>query len=139
MLLIISPAKTQDFSEYKCPLKGTKPELLSQVTPIIKKLKTQTTAKLETTLGVSKKLAQLNHKRFKEYSEAFTPKNSKPAFLAYKGDVYKGLDVDSYSKTDWNFAQNHVRIITGFYGVLRPLDLMQAYRLEMKTKFSVND
>lgn len=87
-------------------------------------------------MGISDKLANLNHRRFMNWSQPFNPDNAKQSLLAFKGEVYTGLDADSMGAADFNFAQKHLRILSGLYGLLRPLDLMQAYRLEMGLKFA---
>ncbi|GIR39858.1 MAG: hypothetical protein CM15mP51_06380 [Porticoccaceae bacterium] len=87
-------------------------------------------------MGLSDKLGALNYERFQEWETPFTKSNSKQAILAFKGDVYQGLDAESLSETELSWAQKHVRILSGLYGILKPLDLMQAYRLEMGTKFA---
>jgi len=87
-------------------------------------------------MSVSSKLGELNHERFANWHTPFTPENAKQALFAFKGDVYLGLDADRFSAADITFAQKHLRILSGLYGVLRPLDLMQPYRLEMGRKFA---
>ena len=87
-------------------------------------------------MGLSDKLGALNFERFQEWKTPFTVSNSKHAVMAFRGDVYQGLDAESLDSEDLAWAQNHVRILSGLYGVLKPLDLMQAYRLEMGTKFA---
>ncbi len=88
-------------------------------------------------MHVSDKIADLNVERFKKFKAPFTPENAKQAVLAFKGDVYTGLNVEDFNARDLDFAQKHLRILSGLYGLLRPLDLMQAYRLEMGLKFPV--
>jgi hypothetical protein len=87
-------------------------------------------------MGISDKLAGLNAARFGQWSTPFTPENARPAILAFNGDVYTGLDAQSFKPHDFDFAQQHMRILSGLYGLLQPLDLMQAYRLEMGTKLA---
>ncbi|MFC1827400.1 peroxide stress protein YaaA, partial [Thermodesulfobacteriota bacterium] len=87
---------------------------------------------------ISDKLVQLNWQRYQEFTTPFNPDNARQALLAFKGDVYSGLGAETFSDTDLTFAQDHVRILSGLYGILKPLDLMQAYRLEMGTKFSTS-
>ena len=87
-------------------------------------------------MGLSDKLGALNYERFQEWETPFTKSNSKQAILAFKGDVYQGLDAESLSETELIWAQKHVRILSGLYGILKPMDLMQPYRLEMGTKFA---
>lgn len=85
-------------------------------------------------MGISTKLAEINHKRFSNFSDKFNFENSKQALLVFNGDVYKPIEIEKFTKEDFDFAQKHLRILSGFYGVLRPLDLIQPYRLEMGTK-----
>jgi len=135
MLIVLSPAKSLD---YKTPVKvkaPTLPEFASESAKLIaelKKLAPQDVAKL---MSLSDQLAVLNVGRYRDWSKKFTTENSKPAIYAFDGDVYDGFDVKSLNAKALDFAQDHVRILSGLYGVLRPLDLMQAYRLEMGTSF----
>ena len=135
MLIVLSPAKSLD---YKTPVKvkaPTLPEFASESAKLIaelKKLAPQDVAKL---MSLSDQLAVLNVGRYRDWSKKFTTENSKPAIYAFDGDVYDGFDVKSLYIKAVDFAQDHVRILSGLYGVLRPLDLMQAYRLEMGTSF----
>lgn len=136
MLIVISPAKNLD---YETPLptgKSTKAQMLEHSAELItdlKKLAPQDVSKL---MHISDKLGTLNYDRFQEWSLPFTKSNARPAVLAFNGDVYVGLDAYQFSDDDFAFAQEHLRILSGLYGLLRPLDLMQPYRLEMGTKFS---
>lgn len=135
MLVIISPAKTLDF-ETSWKLKNiSQPEFLHDSQLLIDQLQKLSTTKVGELMSISEKLAVLNVGRFLNWNLPFTIKNSKPAILAFRGDVYTGLDADSFSAKDLKFAQEHLRILSGLYGVLRPLDLIQAYRLEMGTGF----
>ena len=133
MLIVLSPAKSLD---YKTPVKvkaPTLPEFVSESAKLIadlKKLAPQEVAKL---MGLSDQLATLNVGRYRDWSKKFTEENSKPAIYAFDGDVYDGLDVKTLNAKAIEFAQDHLRILSGLYGALRPLDLMQAYRLEMGT------
>jgi cytoplasmic iron level regulating protein YaaA (DUF328/UPF0246 family) len=133
MLIVLSPAKSLD---YKTPVKvkaPTLPEFVSESAKLIadlKKLAPQDVAKL---MGLSDPLATLNVGRYRDWSKTFTEINSKPAIYAFNGDVYDGFDVKSLNAKAIDFAQDHIRILSGLYGALRPLDLMQAYRLEMGT------
>jgi cytoplasmic iron level regulating protein YaaA (DUF328/UPF0246 family) len=90
---------------------------------------------LEKLMGISKKLAELNFTRFQNFEKKFDLKNSRQALLAFDGDVYAGIEKNNFSEKDFTFAQNHIRILSGLYGLLRPLDLIQPYRLEMGTDF----
>ncbi len=134
MLLILSPSKTQDFESPLPKLPCTLPELRNDSLLLVKELKKYSPARLESLMDISPKLASLNHERFQRFAPEFTEANARPALLAFRGDVYDGLQADSFSKADITFAQSHLRILSGLYGLLRPLDLIQPYRLEMKTK-----
>jgi cytoplasmic iron level regulating protein YaaA (DUF328/UPF0246 family) len=135
MLTLISPAKTLDF-ETPWKLKNiSQPEFLQDSQLLIDQLQKLPAAKVGELMSISEKLAVLNAERFLSWHLPFTTENAKPAILAFRGDVYTGLDADSFSTKDLNFAQKHLRILSGLYGVLRPLDLIQAYRLEMGTGF----
>ena len=132
MLLVISPAKTLNFERTNLAT-YTEPTLLKQSKQLIGILKKMKVNDLRTLMDISEKLAIENVDRFKAFKTPFTLDNAKQAILAFKGDVYQGLSVDDFDLADLQFAQEHLRILSGLYGVLRPLDLMQAYRLEMGT------
>ena len=134
MLLVVSPAKNLDYESPVATDKYTQPELLEHSEVLIKKCKTLTPADISSLMGISDKLAGLNAARFGEWSTPFTPGNARQAILAFNGDVYTGLDAQTFSEKDFEFAQQHMRILSGLYGLLKPLDLMQAYRLEMGKK-----
>lgn len=134
MLIVISPAKTLDFDAAPAELKHTQPSMLQQSEQLIDILSTKSPTDIEKMMKISPKLAELNVERYHTWSRPFTKKNAKQALLAFKGDVYTGLEAQNFSDTDFEYAQSHLRILSGLYGVLRPLDLMQAYRLEMGTK-----
>ena len=138
LVTIISPAKKLDYSPIEKNLDSTVPGLLEHSNELIKYLKSLNPQEVSSLMGLSDKLGALNYERFQEWETPFTKSNSKQAILAFKGDVYQGLDAESLSKTELIWAQKHVRILSGLYGVLKPLDLMQAYRLEMGTKFPTN-
>ncbi len=134
MLTVISPAKTLDFETPVQTKKFSEPSFLSQSKQLVTILKKKSPAELSKLMSISPKLAELNVDRYKTWKPPFTEGNAKQAVLAFKGDVYLGLEAETYSQRDLNFAQNHLRILSGLYGVLKPLDLIQAYRLEMGTK-----
>ena len=134
MLIVISPAKTLDLDAAPATLAHTQPSMLKQSEQLIDALITKAPDDIEKMMKISPKLAELNVERFHNWSRPFTKKNAKQAILTFKGDVYTGLEAESFSDKDFSYAQNHLRILSGLYGVLRPLDLMQAYRLEMGTK-----
>jgi len=134
MLALLSPAKTLDFDPLERPPKHTEPALLERSQALIEVSRTLTSADLMRLMGISKGLATLNVRRFKEFSTPFTLENAKPAIFAFRGDTYVGFDVDTLDTKALTFAQGHVRILSGLYGLLRPLDLIQPYRLEMGIK-----
>lgn len=136
MLMVISPAKTLDYSSAPVTARHTLPEHLDHAAELVAQLRELTPAQIAQLMSLSDKLAGLNAARYAEWSPAFTPANAKQALLDFRGDVYTGLDADSFDADDFDFAQQHLRILSGLYGVLRPLDLMQAYRLEMGTKLA---
>ncbi len=134
MLIVISPAKKLDYTgSVKTPL-FTQPELLDHSQELLQGLKTLAPQDVSSLMNLSDKLGALNFERFQEWQTPFTLDNARPAVLAFKGDVYQGLDAGSMNDADLRWAQDHLRILSGLYGLLRPLDLMQAYRLEMGTK-----
>jgi len=138
MLIILSPAKTLDFDEFKLSLPNTLPQFIPQASQLISELKKYSTQDIASLMTLSDKLAALNVTRYAAWSKNFTEKNSKAALFAFNGDVYEGLDASSLSKKQVEFAQGHLRILSGLYGVLKPLDLMQAYRLEMGTRLKTS-
>ncbi|MFT7684890.1 MAG: cytoplasmic iron level regulating protein YaaA (DUF328/UPF0246 family) [Candidatus Azotimanducaceae bacterium] len=131
MLTVISPAKTLDFVSIPVTRKHSDPQYLAKSNQLIDIMREKSAKDLSKLMRISPKLAELNTQRFKDWQPPFTPENAKQAILAFKGDVYIGLDADKYSETDFNFAQKNLRILSGLYGLLKPLDLIQAYRLEM--------
>lgn len=136
MIVIISPAKTQDFSDQEHTTLFSEPVFLKESLKLVKELKKQSPGQIASLMSVSDKIAELNHDRFSSFKTPFTTDNAKQALLAFKGDVYTDIDVDNYTKEDFEFAQQHLRILSGLYGLLKPLDLIQPYRLEMKIKLS---
>lgn len=136
MLIVVSPAKNLDYESPLATQTFTQPELLDHSQALIDVCKTLTPADISSLMGVSDKIAGLNAARFGEWATPFSPDNARQAVLAFNGDVYTGLDAASFSTQDFDFAQQHLRILSGLYGLLKPLDLMQAYRLEMGTKLA---
>lgn len=139
MLFLLSPAKTLDYETAVSPEMldmATKPQFLTQSAELIDLLKTKTPADIADMMDLSEELSTLNVRRYAAWSTRFTKANSKPAVLAFAGDVYDGLDAGSMSLDDLAWAQEHVAILSGLYGVLRPLDKLQAYRLEMGTRLA---
>ncbi len=133
MLFLISPAKTLDYSDTETK-EYSIPRLLDQSDKLINTLKKKSHKSIQNLMDVSEKIAVLNVARYKEYHTPFSPSNAKQAVLAFKGDVYTGMDTESFDDGDLEFAQQHLLILSGLYGLLKPLDLMQPYRLEMGTK-----
>ena len=136
MLLLVSPAKDLDFQPLAKPVNVTQPAMLAQSQQLADICKGLTPADLSSLMHISDKLAGLNAARFAQWQLPFTEQNAKAALFAFNGDVYQGLDAGSLTDDDIHFAQQHLRILSGLYGVLRPLDLMQPYRLEMGTKLA---
>ena len=137
MLTVISPAKTLDFESQPITTCHTQPKFLAQSEALIDELKQLSTPGIATLMKLSDKLAGLNMARFQTWTRPFNLDNAKQAVLAFKGDVYTGLDAETMDDEGLEFAQQHLRILSGLYGVLKPLDLIQPYRLEMGTKFPV--
>jgi len=133
MLVLISPAKTLDFESTIPEGSHTMPRFMGQTQELIDGLKAYKPARVAKLMNLSDKLAKLNVERYQSFKQPFTESTARPALRAFKGDVYLGLDASSLSSHDVKFAQKHLRILSGLYGVLRPLDLMQPYRLEMGT------
>jgi cytoplasmic iron level regulating protein YaaA (DUF328/UPF0246 family) len=134
MLSVISPAKTLDLGPQKLTKKHTIPESLDDSQILIDLLSKKTKGQIAKLMSLSDKLAQLNVDRYQAWDREFTPQNSKPALLTFKGDVYQGFDCEKWQAADFTYAQKHLRMLSGLHGVLRPLDLMQPYRLEMGTQ-----
>ncbi len=136
MLFVVSPAKNLDYESPLVTNKFSHPELLAYSEKLIGECIKLSPADISSLMGISDKLAGLNAARFGEWSQPFTQDNARPAVLAFNGDVYTGLDAKSLSDDDFDYAQQHMRILSGLYGLLKPLDLMQAYRLEMGSKLA---
>ena len=133
MLAVISPSKTQDFSTPDIQA-HTLTRQLHESEVLVNILKQKTQVELSKLMSISEKLAHLNYTRFQDFATPFDFSNAKQALLAFKGDVYTGIDVPNLSKKDLEFAQDHLRMLSGLYGVIRPLDLIAPYRLEMGTR-----
>lgn len=134
MLIVISPAKTLDYDTPPKTGTFTFPDYLGHAEQLIARARQYSVLDIAELMEVSMKLAELNFDRFEQWHTPFTPDNAKQAVLAFKGDVYTGLDAETFTAADFKFAQDHLRILSGLYGLLRPLDLMQPYRLEMGRK-----
>ena len=135
MLAIISPSKTQDFSQCDIDIFSQTRQIESS-NELIGILKNKSKSQIAKLMSISEKLSELNFDRFQNFQLPFTLKNAKQAILAFKGDVYNGINAPELSHEDLEFAQGKVRMLSGLYGVIRPLDLIQPYRLEMGTKLS---
>ena len=133
MLAVLSPAKSLDFSPPPKGVPFTVPEWLDASAELIEVLRKKTPKALAKLMDLSESLATLNAERYRTWSPAFSAENAKQCLLAFVGDVYKGLSLAEYRRRDYDYAQEHVRILSGLHGVLRPLDLIQPYRLEMGT------
>ncbi|MDX9695632.1 MAG: peroxide stress protein YaaA [Bacteroidales bacterium] len=131
MIHILSPAKTLDYNNSIQTSKYTQPELLSDSKILMDQLKKYNPADLEKLMSINKELASLNFERNLSWRFPFTPDNSKQALTVFKGQVFIGLEANTLTEKELLFAQDHLRILSGLYGVLRPLDLIQPYRLEM--------
>ena len=134
MLILLSPAKSLD---YKSPLptkRHTPPRLLDDSEILVKQLRTMTPSEIGSLMSISDKLSDLNAERYTTWESDFTPENSRQALFAFTGDVYQGIQLTDWKTPDFTLAQKQIRILSGLYGILRPLDLMQPYRLEMGTK-----
>jgi cytoplasmic iron level regulating protein YaaA (DUF328/UPF0246 family) len=136
MLFVISPAKALDFETPPSTKRFTQPAHLDEAEALIRVLRELAPQDVAKLMDLSDQLATLNVARYASWSRPFDPSNAKQAVLAFNGDVYEGLDAVSLSEDDLAWAQDHLRILSGLYGVLRPLDLMQAYRLEMGTRLA---
>jgi hypothetical protein len=139
MLLLLSPAKTLDYDSPVAPAlarRATRPAFVEQAAALIAVLRDLTPAQIASLMSLSEPLAQLNAARYAAWSTRFTAANSRPAALAFAGDVYEGLKAATLDDADWDWAQRHVVILSGLYGLLRPLDKLQPYRLEMGTRLA---
>ncbi len=134
MLIVISPAKSLDFNTPPVTTSYTMPEMLDDSEKLAVRLKKMSPKQISKLMNISKDLGELNFKRYQIWQLPFTPENAKQAVLAFNGDVYQGLQAKSLSEEKLVLAQTRVRILSGLYGVLKPLDLIQPYRLEMGTR-----
>ncbi len=133
MIFLISPAKSLDYSETTVK-EYSLPRLLKNTNELVKILSQKSTGELKSLMKISDKLAELNNDRYKAFSTDFNDKNSKQAVLAFKGDVYIGLETGDFTEKDFEYTQKHLRILSGLYGLLKPMDRIQPYRLEMGTR-----
>ena len=133
MIFLISPAKSLDYSETTIK-EHSLPRLLNNTNELVGILREKSTGEIKSLMSISDKLAELNNDRYKAFSADFNDQNSKQAVLAFKGDVYIGMETADYTKKDFEYAQQHLRILSGLYGLLKPMDRIQPYRLEMGTR-----
>lgn len=138
MLAIISPAKALDFDSAPQTDQFTKPDFMTDAKKLIEVMRTKSEGEIMELMSISEKLAALNAQRYKDFKPPFTQDNAKQALLAFNGDVYQGFQLDKFTEDDFAYAQEHLRILSGLYGLLRPLDLIQPYRLEMGTKLKTD-
>ena len=137
MKIVVSPAKTLDYETRLPTTRGTQPEFLETTATVNRKLARMSKKEIAELMGISDKLADLNYTRYHEFQEEHNKKNSRPAVYAFNGDVYTGLDAYTIPVEKLDFLQDSLRILSGYYGILRPLDLIQPYRLEMGTSLAV--
>ncbi|MEL6256054.1 MAG: peroxide stress protein YaaA [Bacteroidota bacterium] len=138
MILIISPAKKLDFSEEtRYTQNYSMPTHLEESQKLINSLSRMSRKKIGQLMDISPALSELNYDRYQNYHTPFTPENAKQALLSFKGEVYLNMEVGSYEEAEYEYAQRHLRILSGLYGLLKPLDLIQPYRLEMGTKLKI--
>lgn len=133
MLMVISPAKTLDFDTPSITKTNTQPDFMDEAAQLVDVLREYSPAQIAKLMKLSDKLAGLNVARYQEWQPPFDMENAKQALLAFKGDVYTGIDAESFKRPEITYVQKHLRILSGLYGLLRPLDLIQPYRLEMGT------
>jgi len=136
MIIVLSPAKSLDYRTPPTLCEHSQPLFLDQAQLLIEDLRQLSPPQLASLMKISDQLAALNFARYADWAQPFTPGKARQAVLAFNGDVYDGLDASTLSPEDLQFAQRHLRILSGLYGLLRPLDLMQPYRLEMGTRLS---
>lgn len=139
MIITLSPSKGQDFEQAAPTETYTNPVQLNDSVQLIQQLKHLTQQEIGQLMSISENLSQLNYQRFHDFKTPFNPQNAKQALFAFKGDVYSGINTASMKQKDFEYAQQHLRILSGLYGCLKPLDLIQPYRLEMKTKLKTSD
>jgi len=138
MLIVLSPAKSLDLETPVRTRKFTQPEFLSDAKKLVKDLRKLGPEELSELMNMSSKLGALNYERYANWHPPFDKDNARPAIFTFMGDVYLGLEANTFSAADLTYAQKHLRILSGLYGILKPLDLMQPYRLEMRTRLSTS-
>ncbi|HKT90856.1 MAG TPA: peroxide stress protein YaaA [Paraburkholderia sp.] len=135
MIIVLSPAKSLDYDTPAHIEAHTIPDFVDDAAELIAGLRRLSPQQIGSLMSISDPLARLNFQRYADWSKQFSQTNAKQAVLAFNGDVYEGFDAKSLSPADLDYAQQHVRVLSGLYGLLRPLDLLQPYRLEMGTRF----
>ena len=138
MLILLSPAKIQNFAPQQLTNTFTQPTFLKEAEKLVHEIRQLSAYELSKLLSINATLGQLNADRYFNWKKPFTPNNAKQAVLAFNGEVFHGLDAKSFSNDDFEYAQSHLCILSGLYGALRPLDLIQPYRLEISTKLHVD-
>lgn len=138
MLIVLSPAKSLNFEEAAPAEQPTIPDFMKDTRLLIKGLRKLESPEIKALMSVSDNIAELNRKRYKDFRSPHHEANAKPAINVFRGDVYLGMEAWNFSEEAYAFAQDHLRILSGLYGLLRPLDLMQPYRLEMGTSFATD-
>jgi cytoplasmic iron level regulating protein YaaA (DUF328/UPF0246 family) len=138
MLILLSPAKSLNFEDKVTTASTTRPVFQKEIEQLVNVLKKYSPKKIGELMHLSAELSDVNYQRYQSFSKTVTSKNAKQALYAFTGEVYRGLDANTLSEKNIHFAQNHLLILSGLYGVLRPLDLMQPYRLEMGMKLKIN-
>ena len=136
MLALVSPAKKMDFEDITRPLSHSDPDFFTDTKKLVKSARQLSQTELQQLMNLSDSLSELNFQRFKAFKATQSQANAKQAAMAFAGDTYIGLDSATLSDNDFDYAQDHLRILSGLYGLLRPLDLIQPYRLEMGTKMA---
>jgi cytoplasmic iron level regulating protein YaaA (DUF328/UPF0246 family) len=139
MIILLSPAKTLDYGRPKIDISHSVPSLLSKSKTLINSLKEKKPDEISSLMNISDKLASLNSDRYKSWKGLKKETdNAKQAIFVFKGDVYQGLNIEEFNKKDLSYSQNHLRLLSGLYGVLKPLDIIEPYRLEMGTKLEMS-
>jgi len=136
VIALLSPAKSLDYTSPALISKSTQPRFKKDTSALVDQLRSLSASQLGKLMSISEKLSELNHERYQNFEPDFTKHNSRQALLAFTGDVYQGLTLSEWNEEDFTLAQKSIRILSGLYGILRPLDLMQPYRLEMGTKLT---
>lgn len=137
MIAIISPAKRLDFDN-KVNFDQSEVRFKNETKSLIETLRQKSEKEVKSLMSLSERLANLNLERYNQFQTEKTPDDAKQALFAFQGDVYQGMQADTFDKSDVNYAQQHLRMLSGLYGILRPLDMIQPYRLEMGTKLNIN-